>query len=181
MFNSDYKVLPSFPISNRFYRLIWNITYLIFFRFSPKPLFKWRIFLLKIFGSKIGKNVRFYPFVQVWSPKNITVGDNSILANYVTLYSQGEIIIGSRSVISQGVHLCSGTHDYTRQNFPLITKSINVGNDVWIAAESFIHPGVKIANGAVIGARSVVIKDIQEWSVNAGNPCVFIKKRLLLE
>jgi putative colanic acid biosynthesis acetyltransferase WcaF len=99
------------------------------------------------------------------------------IANEVNLYSQGKIIIGNRVTISQGSHVCTGTHDYTLKNHPLITKSINIQSNVWVAAECFIHPGVTIGEGAVVGARSVITKDLPQWSVCAGNPCLVVKKR----
>jgi putative colanic acid biosynthesis acetyltransferase WcaF len=133
-----------------------------------------------MFGAKIGKGVHVYPRVKVWAPWNLIIGDESGIANGVNLYNQGKITIGNRTVISQGSHLVAGTHDYTHPNFPLITKPINVGNHVWIATESFIHPGVTIGNGCVIGARSVVIKDMPAWMVCSGYPCIPIKKRELL-
>ncbi|GAB4016667.1 hypothetical protein GCM10028808_45850 [Spirosoma migulaei] len=90
-----------------------------------------------------------------------------------------KIKIGRRTVISQGTHLCGGTHDYTKPGFPLVAKPIIIGDHVWVAAESFIHPGVTIGNGCVIGARSVVTKDMPGWKVCSGYPCKPIKDRIL--
>jgi len=73
----------------------------------------------------------------------------------------------------------AGTHDYTKEGFPLITMPIVIGDYVWLAAESFIHPGITIGTGAVIGARSVVTKDMPEWMVCAGHPCKPLKERIL--
>jgi putative colanic acid biosynthesis acetyltransferase WcaF len=157
--------------------LIWNIAYLLLFRFSPRPLHFWRALLLRTFGAKVGKGVHVYPGVKIWAPWNLDIGDESGIAGGVNLYNQGRITIGYRVVISQGSHLVAGTHDYTKQGFPLITKPIEIGDHVWIAAESFIHPGVTIGRGCVVGARSVVNKDLPEWMVCSGHPCVPLKKR----
>lgn len=170
---------PSFSLKNRMARLLWSFVYILLFKYSPKLFHNWRSFLLKIFGAKIGNNVHVYPKVNIWAPWNLEIGDESGIANGVTLYSQGKIIIGSRVVISQGSHLCTGTHDYTQKGFPLFTKPIIIKDYVWIATESFIHPGVVINEGCVIGARSVVNKDMPDWMVCAGYPCQPIKKRLL--
>lgn len=148
------------------------------FRYSPTPLHFWRSFLLRCFGAKVGKRVHVYPGVNIWAPWNLELGDGCGIGNDATLYSQAKIMIGKRSVISQGTYLCTGTHDYTKIGHPLIAFPIHVGDNAWVAAEAFVHPGVRIGDGCVIGARSVVNKDMPAWSVCAGNPCTFIKEYL---
>lgn len=168
---------PSFSIKNRMGRVLWGIIEFFLFKYSPKPLFFWRSFLLRCFGAKVESKVHIYPKVKIWAPWNIEIGSESGIANGVTLYCQGKIIIGKRSVISQGAHLVAGTHDYTQAGFPLITKPIVIGDHVWVAAETFIHPGVTIGDGCVIGARSVVTKNMPPWMVCAGHPCKPFKSR----
>ena len=179
MANTDTHVHASFSLKNRLARLFWNCIYLFFFRFSPRPLHRWRSFLLRCFGAKVGKGVHIYPAVKIWAPWNLEVGDQTGVADGVNLYNQGKMILGNRVVISQGSHLVAGTHDYTDPGFPLITKPIIIHDHVWVAAEAFIHPGVTIGEGAVIGARSVVTKDMPAWMVCAGHPCVPVKARKL--
>ena len=179
MINSDTFVGPSFSLKNRIYRILWSITFLLLFRYSPKPLHLWRCLVLRLFGAKIGKGVHVYPKVEIWAPWNLIIGDETGIANGVILYSQDKIVIGKRVVISQGSHLCTGTHNFKKKGFPLITKPITIGDQVWIAAEVFIHPGIVIGNGAVIGSRSVVTKNVNPWMVCSGFPCVELKNRLI--
>ena len=179
MHNKDTYTGASFSLSNRLMRILWNFVYVLLFKFSPRPFHSWRAFLLRIFGATIGKGAHVYPGVKVWAPWNLEIGEESGVASGVNLYNQGKITIGYRAVISQGSHLVAGTHDYTQPGFPLITKPINIGDQVWIAADSFIHPGVTIGNGCVIGARSVVSKNMPEWMVCSGHPCIPLKKRIL--
>jgi putative colanic acid biosynthesis acetyltransferase WcaF len=181
LINQNTFAAASFSLRNRLFRLLWNIVYVTLFRFSPKPLHRWRSFLLRCFKAKIGKGVHVYPGVNIWAPWNLEIGDETGIAGGVILYSQGKIKIGARAVISQGSHLVAGTHDYTDPGFPLITKPISIGNFVWVAAEAFIHPGITIGNGCVIGARSVVTKDMPEWMVCSGHPCKIIKERVDFE
>lgn len=86
--------------------------------------------------------------------------------------------IGDECVISQGAHLCGGSHDIDSSNFQLIAKPITLQPSVWICAEAFVGPGVHIARGCVVGARAVVMKSITEpWTVWAGNPAKNNKQR----
>jgi putative colanic acid biosynthesis acetyltransferase WcaF len=85
--------------------------------------------------------------------------------------------LGERAVVSQGVHLCTGSHDYESECFQLFALPILIGADSWICADAFLAPGVSIGDGAVIGARAVVTCDQPQWSVCAGNPCRPIKNR----
>ena len=103
--------------------------------------------------------------------------DKASMADGVRCYSMDKISIGARSVVSQNTHLCAGTHDYTKASFALITRPITIGTNVWVCADSFIHAGVSVGDGAVIGARSVVTADQPEWMVCAGHPCRPIKER----
>jgi putative colanic acid biosynthesis acetyltransferase WcaF len=179
MVNKDTYTGPSFSLRNRLRRILWNTTSFFLFRFTPRPLHRWRSFLLRCFGAKVGRGVHIYPGVRIWAPWNLELADECGIGNGVILYSQGKITIGFRTVISQGSHLCAGSHDYTQAGFPLITAPIQIEKSVWIAAEVFIHPGITIGEGCVIGARSVVTKDMPEWTVCAGHPCKPIKKRVL--
>ena len=179
MTNTDTMSGPSFSLKNRIARLVWNAAYVVLFRYSPRPCHKWRAFILRLFGAQVGKRVHVYPKVNIWAPWNVILMDECGIANGVTLYSQGQITIGKRTVISQGAHLVSGTHDYTKLGFPLFTKPISIGDYAWVAAEVFIHPGISIGEGAVIGARSVVSKNQPPWMVSAGFPCMPIKPRVL--
>lgn len=177
MHNQDTSSGPSFSLKNRIARVVWQFVWILLFRYSPKPLHGWRSFLLKCFGAHVGKGTHIYPGVKIWAPWNLVLMDECGIASGANLYSQGKISIGKRSVISQGVYLCAGTHDYTKKGFPLITKPINIGNYAWVAAEAFVHPGINIGDGCVIGARSVVTKSMPAWMVCTGHPCKSIKER----
>lgn len=178
MHNRDTVTGPSFSLRNRLARLGWGVADALFFKLSPRPLHAWRSFLLRCFGATVGRGVHVYPGVKIWAPWNLVLGDECGIANSVTLYSQGVITIGRRAVVSQGAHLCAGTHDYTRRGFPLITRPIHIGEQAWVAAEAFIHPGVSLGDGCVIGARSVVTQSMPAWMVCAGHPCQPLKERI---
>lgn len=168
---------PSFPLRNRAARLLWQLVYLLLFRPSPRPLHKWRSFLLRCLGARIAAGCHIYPQVQIWAPWNLICDAEAGVANGAILYNQALITLGERCVISQGSHLCTGTHDYESPFFPLYARPITVGAHAWVAAECFVHPGVTIGEGAVAGARSVVVHDLPPWTVCTGHPCKPLKER----
>ncbi|MGC2166834.1 MAG: WcaF family extracellular polysaccharide biosynthesis acetyltransferase [Gallionella sp.] len=177
--NNDAHRGPSFSMGNRMLRLLWGAVYLLLFRFSPRPLHAWRAFLLRMFGATMGSGCHIYPRVKIWAPWNLVIGDHVGVADGVTLYSMDSIRIGDFAVISQGAYLCGGTHDYNSANFQLMTKPIEIGRRAWVCAEVFVHPGVVVPEGAVVGARAVVTKSLPEpWAIYAGNPCVRIGDRM---
>jgi putative colanic acid biosynthesis acetyltransferase WcaF len=169
---NDPSRQPSFTVLHRARRLAWNATYSIFFRLSPRPLHGWRVFLLRLFGAHLGEGCHIYPGVRIWAPWNLYLGKYVGVADGAILYSMDRIDIGDYAVISQGAHLCGGTHDYNSANFQLVTKPVFIGAHTWVCADVFIHPGVSIAEGVVVGARSVVNKSLMEpWTVCSGYPC----------
>ena len=100
-----------------------------------------------------------------------------MLGRGVNCYNQGLIAIGDRTVISWNATLCSSTHDFSDPSFPLVVRPIQIGADAWIAAEAFVGPGVTIADGAVLGARGVAMRDLAGWSLYSGNPATKIRDR----
>lgn len=166
-------------VGNKIGRTIWNIVWLLLYRPSPRFLHGWRRFLLRQFGAIVGKNVHPYPTARIWAPWNLEMGDHSCLGDHIDCYCVDKIRIGSHSTISQYSYLCTASHDYTDPSMPLTTAPIVIGEGVWIAADVFVGPGVAIGDGAVIGARSSVYKNVEPLTVVAGNPAMFIKKREL--
>lgn len=159
-------------------RLIWGIVQWCLFRPTPRILFHhWRIFLLRLFGAKIGRGCKVSPSVRIWAPWMLTMGDLVCLGPGVDCYCVSPVRIGSRVTISQRAFLCTATHDISDPLRPLVHEAIIIMDQAWVFAEAFIGPGVSIGEGAVVGARAVVVKDVESWNVVAGNPARFIKHR----
>jgi putative colanic acid biosynthesis acetyltransferase WcaF len=168
----------TFSLKNKLARLLWNFAYLIIFRpFSGRFFKKWRIIVLRCFGAKITWKVHVYASVKIWAPWNLRMDDYSTLGPFVDCYNQGMLSIGAHTTISQKTYLCASSHDFTDPHFNLILQPITIGNQVWVAADAFIGPGVNIGEGAVVGARSAVFKEVAPWTVVGGNPSIFIKNR----
>ena len=124
-------------------RILWALTQPLF-RFSPRPFFGWRRFLLRCFGAKIGRNVHVYPSATIYLPWNLDAGDESAIGEQVFVYNLGPVTLGSRVTISHRAHLCAGTHDHTRPDFPLLRTPIVIGSYAWICADAFVVPCVTV-------------------------------------
>ena len=157
---------------------LWWLIQATLFRCSPQFMYKWRNSLLRLFGAKIGEGVIIRPTVRVTYPWKLTIGDYSWVGDYVELYTLGEIIIGNNAVVSQKSYLCTGSHDFQSEAFDIYAKPITIEDEAWVAADVYIAPGVTIARGAVIGARSSVYKDMPSGMLCIGSPAKPIKKRL---
>jgi putative colanic acid biosynthesis acetyltransferase WcaF len=168
---------PSFTFYNRTIRFFWNLTWTILASWTPNSFWKWRIFLLKIFGAKLSNRCDVRGSARVWLPQNLQMAEGSIISENVICYNQAMISLGRSVIISQGAHLCSGSHDFEKSNFQLITKPIIINDNAWIAADVFVGPGAYIAEGVVLGARSVCFGNTKPWTVYIGNPCKAIKIR----
>jgi len=107
------------------------------------------------------------------------VGDWSAIGEETLIYTLGPVTIGQQVTISHRAHLCAGTHDYNQASMPLVKPPIVIGDQAWVCADAFVGPGVTVGEGAVVGARSVVTKNVEPWTVVAGNPARFLKRRAL--
>lgn len=150
-------------------RVLWGLCWPLF-RLSPRPLWGWRRMLLRVFGAKVGRDAHVYPTVRITIPWNLDLGDHCAVGDGAILYALGPITIGARTTISQGAHLCAGTHDLSDPARPLLKPPIHIGEDAWICADAFVGPGVSIGKGAILGARAVAMRDIAENTTAVGNP-----------
>jgi len=168
-----------YPKSTVVMRGLWSLVQATLFRWSPKALHSFRARLLNLFGANIPRpaEVVIFPTVRVIFPRNLTLEPRSMVGPQVLLYNLGPITLRRGANISQRCHLCAGTHDYMRWDMPLVTKPIEIGENAWLGADVFVGPGVSIGKLCVIGARSVVVKSMPEYTVCAGNPCRPIKPR----
>lgn len=170
-----YKTPPSFRGAPLIKVQLWYIVRGTLFSWSPRVCNRWRVWLLKLFGAKIGRNVLIRPSAIIEYPWKVSIGNNSWIGEEVNIYSLGNICIGDNSVISQKCYLCSGTHDYFSDSFDIYSEDIFIGSECWLAADVYIAPGVSIVGSAVVGARSSVFSDIEKPGVYGGTPAKFLK------
>jgi len=168
----------NYSLSVQVLRVFWAVGRAVF-RLTPRPFYAPRRLLLRCFGARIGRHVHIANTATIYFPWNLEVGDWSAIGEGAYIYNLGNITIGEKTTISQRAHLCAGTHDYTDPTLPLQRPPIGVGDQVWVCADAFVGPGVTIGEGAVVGARAVITKDVEPWTVVAGNPATFIKNRIM--
>jgi Acetyltransferase (isoleucine patch superfamily) len=147
------------------------------FRFSPRVLWGWRRFLLRCFGAKVGRQVQIHPSVRVFIPWNLEIGDWSSVGFDALLYNLGPMKLGEKVTISQRAHLCGGSHDFRDPTMPLLKLPVTIGDETWICADAFVGPGVEVGLRGVVGARAVVVKDVEDGTIVAGNPAEVIGRR----
>ncbi len=161
---------PSFALSNRLIRLLWSIAWALCARWTPALMSPWRVFLLNLFGAKVSKEAAVAASARIWLPAHLELGPRSTLGPGVDCYNMAPITIGAHTIVSQRAFLCAGAHDMRDRNFQLIARPISIGDDVWIAAEAFVGPGVTVGEGAVLAARGAAFRDLEPWTVYGGNP-----------
>jgi putative colanic acid biosynthesis acetyltransferase WcaF len=160
--------------------LLWEVVRLLLFRPTPKPLSRWRVALLRLFGCR----VRGRPFVDasavVKMPWNLVLEDRACLGPHSEVYNLAPVTLHERCTVAQQAYLCGGTHDFSDPALPLVVGEIDIGADAFVGARVFVMPGVHIGAGAVVGACAVVTRDVAPWSVVAGNPARPVGTRELL-
>lgn len=177
--NDPFKGAPTFPLRHRLLRVSWSLVWALLASWTPPPMNRWRISLLRLFGARVDWSARVYGSTKIWYPPNLTMAANSSLGPGVHCYCMGPTSIGRRAVVSQRAHLCGGTHDIRSPRFQLLVRPIDIGAHAWICAEAFVGPGVTVGEGAVLGARAAAFKDLAPWDVFQGNPALRVKSRNL--
>lgn len=137
--------------------------------------------MLRLFGMKMGERCMVNSSAKIWAPWNVQLGKYVAIGAKAQIYSVDRITIGDKITISQGAYLCTASHDIRHINKPLIHAPITLGSFSWVCADAFVSMGVTIGEGAVVGARAAVFKDVEPWSVVGGNPAQFIKKREVVD
>ena len=172
---------PTFSLSNRLKRVVWKLTWLLAARWTPPPLRRWRIFVLRLFGAQVSWQAFVYSNVEIWAPWNLTIEDYGSLGRGVNCYNIAPVCIGKRAVVSQGAYLCTGSHDYRDPEFPLIAKPITVGRRAWVCADAFVGPGVAVGDGAILAARGAAFDNLAPWTISRGNPAVVLHQRPVID
>lgn len=163
----------------KFKLIVWRFVDFCFFKPSLTILSPWRIFLLRLFGAKIGKACYISPKATIFVPWKLQMGCRSSIDDYVILArSLGDIIIGDYVSIGMNVHIVPGGHDIRSRGFENNATFVKIEDGVFLGADSFVGRGVTIGRFSVLGSRAAAYKDIPENSVAVGMPAKVIGERI---
>lgn len=156
---------------------IWLIINKTLFRLTPHKLSKFRIFLLRLFGAKIGENCFIHQSTTIYMPWNFEMGNRSAIDFDSIIYSYDKVTIGDYVSIAYKSNINTASHDYRDPFFSLTTKSVDIKSGAFIGTDTYISPGVTIGFMTVIGARSTVTKNMPDNYICFGYPCKPYKLR----
>ena len=165
------------PFSTRLRMAAWNIAWTLLCAWTPKFCNGWRLFWLRVFGSQMEGRPFVHQSARVRLPWNLILRDRACLGERSNAYSLGEIELGAGCTVAQEAYLCTGTHDFDHPDMPLQTAKITIGREAFIGARAFVLPGVTIGERTIVGAGSVVTRDLPADSIAAGNPCKILSAR----
>ena len=175
---SKYKNKDFYP-GNLILRILWYLFSLFFFKSSWLPFSFFKVFILRIFGAKIGKSVVIKPNINIKYPWKLSLGNYVWIGENVWIDNLDNIVIGNNVCISQGAFLLCGNHNYKKDSFDLITKPIILEDGVWIGAKSTVLPGVTAKSHSILSAGSVTSKNLEPYSVYRGNPAEKVSIRTI--
>ena len=160
---------------------LWFFVGLPVLRASWIPFSGLRVWLLRLFGARVGKGAVIKPGVRVKYPWRLEIGNHCWIGEDSWIDNLAAVAIGSNVCISQGAYLCTGNHDWTDSGFALITRPIFIQDGAWVGAKALICPGTSIGAGAVASAGCVASGRLEPYTIYSGNPATPIKHRIIRE
>lgn len=149
---------------SRLWQALWHTVSFLFFQPFWIPA-SWRPEILRLFGAQVGHGVFIRHDVRILWPWKFSIGNNSWLGEGLRVINLEPIAIGANVCVSQGVMLCSGSHDHRKVSFPYRNRPVRIGDESWIAARSIVLPGVTVGVGALIAAGEVVRGDVPDYTL----------------
>ena len=173
----DFKDEVSPGIYRKIRYFIWLFFSNIFFLTNIPYPNKLKVFLLRLFGSKVGINVVIKPWVKIKFPWRLTLGNAVWIGESVWIDNISEVIVGNNVCISQNTLIITGNHNYSSTSFELISKPIVIEDGVWICAQTVLVGGITIHSHAILTINSLALNDLKPYSIYSGNPAILIKTR----
>lgn len=167
------------PGAGLFKRLLWYFVNVLFFQNPANPVNGLKIFLLRLFGARLGKGLVIKPGVNIKYPWKLRIGNHCWLGEQVWIDNLAAVHIGDHVCLSQGAMLLTGSHNYKKSTFDLITHPIHLQDGVWIGAKAVVCPGVTCHTHAVLTAGSVTAKALTAYGIYQGNPAEMKRKRTI--
>lgn len=153
--------------------MLWGLVSSTAFKLIPSPAYKLRRRILVAFGAQLDATARVRGGVRISEPWNLRMGRKSSIGEGATIWAHAPVSIGSRTVISQYCFVQSAVLDGHMER----PEPIEIGDDVWIAAESVVIGGTIVPNGVLVGARSLVSDALDSWTIATGHPAKSRRER----
>ncbi|MBA2609554.1 MAG: acyltransferase [Actinobacteria bacterium] len=168
---------PSLTVS-RLFRIAW-------FLLSPFPTRRvgpTRARLLRLVGADIGEGVTFGPGVRLIAPHRLVIGSRTRIARDATIDARAGVEIGPNTMIGFEAVVLSETHRFEDPDQPVRDQGmegrpVRIGSNAWLGARVFVLPGRNVGNNAIVGASSVVTRDVDPNTIVAGNPAKLVRER----
>lgn len=167
------------PGRSSLWRSAWFFLGSPLFRTRLVPSSALRVALLRIFGARIGEHVVIRHHVTVKYPWHLVVGNDCWVGEGAWIDCLTTVRIADDVCISQGAYLCTGNHDWSDPAFGLMIAPIQLNAGAWAGAMCILTPGTVLGAGAVAAAGSVVSGTVPDFEIFAGNPAVFVKRRVV--
>ena len=177
---ADAQASP-WSLRRRFALLAWGCVWSLACRWTPKPLNPWRLLVLRLFGAEIHGVPFVHQRARIQQPWNLTLHHRACLGDGAEAYSLSRIELHEDVTIAQEAYLCTGTHDFTQPHLPLQTAPIVVGRGAFVGARAFVLPGLTLGPRCIVGAMSVVTRDVPAGAIVAGNPARVLGQRPIAE
>lgn len=135
--------------------MLWWVARSLFFApWLPVPS-RLKVVVLRWFGARLGRGVVIRSRVNITFPWRFECGDHVWIGDEVLILSLDRVRLGSHVCLSQRAFLCTGSHDFTKETFDLITRPIEIGDGCWIAAQALVPPGAVVPPGTMVRAGEV--------------------------
>ena len=168
-------------IWRKLHRFSWVIVNSTIFRWSPFFMYGWRRFLLRSFGAKIAKSATIGRKAVIEAPWNLSMGERSMICNNAWLMCYAPISIGNQSMVGEWARILTGSHVSNSTSYKGISSAVSIGENCWIASCAMLVSGgykkLVIGDGAIVGAGSVVMRNVKPMTVVVGNPAKFLVER----
>jgi putative colanic acid biosynthesis acetyltransferase WcaF len=152
--------------------VLWYFVNQLFFANGLFPFYGFKVFLLKLFGAKIGTNVLIKPSVNIKYPWLLSIGNNVWIGEQVWIDNLAKVTIGNNVCISQGALLLCGNHNYKKTTFDLMVGEIVLEDGVWICAKAIITQNVVCKSHSIVSTGAILSYSTEEYCIYTGNPAV---------
>lgn len=157
----------------------WYFANIVFFKNAFNISSASKVFLLKLFGAKLGRGIVVKPAVNIKYPWKLTIGDNTWIGEEVWIDNLSVVTIGANCTLSQGAMILTGSHDHTKETFDFISFPVTLHDGTWIGAKAVVYGGVTAGSHAILGINSVAENNLEPYTIYKGNPAIPVIKRLI--